>query len=161
MDHSIINKKRFKVIGKSTRVSTAVENQFKELPLFWDKNVEDGTCDKLAQYASELGVMGVMFDYKEEEQEMEYMIAIESPAESPSVLEELELKEINIPAATWAVFSGKKISELSESYQKIYHEWLPSSDYEHAFLPELETYDVDQETGEMRGYKIWIPVKEK
>ena len=161
MDHSITNRESFKVIGKSTIVSTAAENQFKELPLFWDKNVEDGTCDKLAQHASELGVMGVMFNYKEEEQEMEYMIAIERPVGSPSEFDQLELKEIDIPASTWAVFSGQHLSEIKETYEKIYGEWLPSSDYQHAFLPELETYDVDQETGEMRGYKIWIPVKEK
>jgi len=161
MDHRIIEREGFKVIGKSIVVSKVSDNQLEEIPLFWKKNDENGTCDKLAQHASELGVMGVMFDYKEEEQEMEYMIAIESPVGSPSEFDQLELKEIDIPASTWAVFSGQHLSEIKETYEKIYGEWLPSSDYQHAFLPELETYDVDSETGEMKGYEIWIPVREK
>ena len=162
MDLNIMKKEGFKIIGKSTVVSTEAGNQFEELPLFWDKNVEEGICNKLAEYASELGVMGVMFDYSEKKQEMKYMIAIESPANSPAELEELELDEMHIPASTWAIFTGDlPLTELGKIYEEIYEEWLPGSDYQHAYLPELETYDVDQKTGEIKGYKIWIPIKEK
>ena len=70
---------------------------------------------------------------------------------------------MEIPPQTWAVFeiTGPMPQSMAEVWGRIFSEWFPTSNYEHAKAPEIEWYD----NGDMQaeGYKsaIWIPVVKK
>jgi len=75
-------------------------------------------------------------------------------------------EEIRIPACTYAVFETQRqrypIEEYGELLQKIYTEWLPSSDYRLADAPEIAVYHwgtIRQDPN--RTIEIWIPIEEK
>lgn len=161
MNYKIIDKETFKVIGKKFTLSMKSNNQLKEIPVIWEKLTKDGTCDKLDQYSSDLGVMGITVNYSEEEEVMEYMIGIEKNQATIQNINIPDLKESDIPAFSWATFySDKPVSEINQLYQRIFSEWFPATGYEHAGGPELEIYHVDEQTGELDSYEIWIPVKQ-
>jgi AraC family transcriptional regulator len=71
-------------------------------------------------------------------------------------------ESLRLPARTYAVFAHRgHISGIQATCHAIFTEWLPSSDYKHAGLPDLmERYDdrFDPRTG-MGLTEIWIPVK--
>ena len=75
--------------------------------------------------------------------------------------------ETAVPAATWAVFpteeaewgNGMIAKYIQETFARVFSEWFPTSDYEHAELPELEVYIPNGKGGE--HVEIWIPVRRK
>jgi len=69
---------------------------------------------------------------------------------------------LEIPPATWAVFSTAQLSfeeaarEIPLLWSRIFTEWFPTSGYELADAPELEMH---YGTGsELYSNEIWIPV---
>jgi len=68
-----------------------------------------------------------------------------------------------IPAATWAMFSGKgKVYEgLDALFTRIFTEWLPSSGYEQSMQYTIEIYPPGNSQSDDYAFEIWIPVKKK
>ena len=160
MKYTIKERPGFAVVGRQTSVSTRDGNQFQEIPEFWQQVMEDGSFEQLAEAMSELGVMGVTLDYDEEAESIDYLIAIEKPAKDNVFTDLADLVEAEIPASSWAVFSEKgPVSRIASLYQRIYSEWFPTTNYEHAGTPELEIYHVDHNTGEISSFEIWIPIR--
>lgn len=82
-----------------------------------------------------------------------------------SVVDEVPdaLSEIEIPAGEYAVFSYQgKPSEAQATFQYIYGEWLPKSDYEMDARPYFALMDENYK-GEHPDSKeeFWIPIKKK
>ena len=66
-----------------------------------------------------------------------------------------------IPAATWAMFTGKD-EGLDALYTRIFSEWLPSSGYEQSAQRTVEIYHMDASAkGNDFTFEIWIPVSKK
>ncbi len=153
MNYRIEKKEEFRVVGLSCPMNNELEENFKNIPLFWDKVVEDGSLEqleRLADASSPKGLLGVCSCIGEESN-WKYYIAVAS-AQSVEGMEEYE-----VPAATWAIFSGscgeeqlsKAIQDLG---QRVITEWLPSSGYSYGTGPDLEVYLNDTD------FEIWIPV---
>ena len=68
-----------------------------------------------------------------------------------------------IPAATWAVFSGKgKVYEGFDAlFTRIFTEWLPSSGYEQSMTYTVEIYPPGDSQNENYAFEIWVPIKKK
>ena len=68
-----------------------------------------------------------------------------------------------IPAGTWAMFSGKgKVYEgLDALFTRIFTEWLPSSGYEQSMQYTVETYPPGNSQNDDYAFEIWIPVRKK
>jgi len=68
-----------------------------------------------------------------------------------------------IPAGTWAMFSGKgKVYEgLDALFARIFTEWLPSSGYEQAMQYTVEIYPPGDAGSDDYAFEIWIPVRKK
>ena len=153
MNYRIEKKEAFRVIGFSCPMSNELEENFKNIPLFWDKVVENGSLEQLEQLTKNSepkGVLGVCSCIGEESN-WKYYIA----AASEQSVEGME--EYEVPAATWAIFSGscgeqplsKAIQDLG---QRVITEWLPSSGYSYGNGPDLEVYLNDSD------FEIWIPL---
>ena len=68
-----------------------------------------------------------------------------------------------IPAGTWAMFSGKgKVYEgLDALFTRIFSEWLPSSGYEQTMQCTVEIYPPGDSGSDDYAFEIWIPVRKK
>jgi predicted transcriptional regulator YdeE len=68
-----------------------------------------------------------------------------------------------IPAATWAVFSGKGrvYAAFAELLTRIFSEWMPSSGYEQSMPYTIEIYPPGNSQSDDYAFEIWIPVKKK
>jgi AraC family transcriptional regulator len=91
------------------------------------------------------------------------MIGVVDPdgtLQAPGDFETLEVKPY-----TWAIFKSEEhgladaSEKIQEVWKRIFPEWFPTSDYEHAGGPEFEmTYPISED----RFYsEVWIPVVKK
>lgn len=154
MDYRIEKKEAFRIVGVSMPLFTEMEKNFEIVPKMWDKCFKDGTIPKLLSMMNGdiKGLLGVSAFVKEN---LKYYIAVSSTEE---IHEELE--ECNIPASTWAVFSGSGTGQsIQELEKRIMSEWFPTSGYECANIPELEVY-LDSDPVNMK-FEVWIPVIKK
>ncbi len=173
MDYMISSKPAFDVMGISRRTPSKIFDGFVIDPETWSKFWQEcwqeykqddkyQALKKLAKGktgpvtgAEQLGVCLIernMAGYS-------YAIGIEKTGET--VPKGLDI--IHIPAATWAIFESKgPFPGVTQDLEgKIFREWFPSVNYEHAPAPELEVYfPGDMYSKEYRS-QVWMPVIKK
>ncbi|WP_425447333.1 AraC family transcriptional regulator [Dethiothermospora halolimnae] len=159
MDYKIVKKEGFKVVGVSRHYTTKNGENFREIPKFWCEMHENGIVEKLEKEVSDLGILGVCYNYNEEQEEFDYMIAREGDK-----IEDLEDYDVvDVPSCTFAIFES--IGPIPEAIQKItkkiYAEWFPATGYEHAKGPELEVYLPGNMDAEDYKCEVWIPIVDK
>lgn len=155
MDYRIVKKEAFKIIGVSMPLEKELEKNFEIVPKMWEKASTDGTIPTLTTMMnSEVkGVLGV--SACNDLEEWKYYIAVASTLDTPEQFEEYE-----IPAATWAIFTGEGTgTSIQELEVRIVKEWLPTSGYEYGNAPDIEVYlNPDPENA---VFEVWIPVVKK
>jgi len=148
-----VEKEGFQVIGM--RYFGA--NQNGEIPKLWDdfcpqmKNVPNVCQPDVA-----VGVCSNMND----DGEFEYVAAliVDSVDEVPE-----NMVARTVPAQNYAVFTHKgKLDTLQKTYQEIYCNWLPNSEFEYHKGPDFEWYDhrFDPHSDESE-FDIYVPVRKK
>lgn len=158
VDYRIEKKKGFNVVGISIDVTSKNGENFRIIPKFWQDKHRDGTMDKIIPKITDKGLFGICYNFNMEKEEFNYMIGVEG--DSPSgVLD----KTLNIGELTWAVFPGKgKLPEaIKSTWDKIFHEWFPATNYVHADGPEIEVYLGDDNPEKEEVFEVWIPVENK
>lgn len=155
MNYRIEAKESFRIVGISEPLHKEIEKNFSVVPGMWQKAAEDGTIAALAQLmdSQPMGLLGVSACGDEEE--WRYYLAVASSRELPEGLEERQ-----IPASTWAIFSGSGTNRsIQELEQRIVTEWIPGSGYEYGNAPDIEVYlNADPDNAQ---YEVWIPVTRK
>jgi AraC family transcriptional regulator len=156
MDHRIVRLPAFDVVGKKTWISGQDSGLFGR---FWEQCRHDGLLDRLRQISdlqpgeqtkgSLLGVSCVEQDPSN--RTFHYMIAIEKPA---GIAVPGDLEVYHVSEARWAAFEclGKVPESIVQTEMYAFTEWLPSSGYSHAFVPEMEVY-----LGDGRC-EFWLPI---
>ena len=127
-------KEAFRIVGISQPMHKEVEKNFEIVPQMWGKAAADGTIPKLAAMMDRqpMGLLGV--SACNDREEWKYFIAVSSSLPATEDLEEYE-----VPASTWAIFSGSGTNlSIQELEQRIVTEWLPTSGYEYAAKPDIE-----------------------
>lgn len=158
MEYTIVKKEAFKLVGKKRSVSTIDGENFKLIPAFWDECHQNGFVDKLCSAQGPLGTLGVCMDFTEDMKEFTYFIGIEKPDQDMEGVEEVTISE-----ATWAVFEsiGPMPDAIQKVWGRIYSEFFPATNYEHAPGPELEVYFDGNPDDPSYRTEIWIPVIQK
>ncbi len=151
LTYRIEHKPALRLVGRAHPLDQEIEKNFREVPQMWNKAVQDGTMQQLAQKMDSppMGLLGVSACNQREV--WRYYIAVSStrPAEG--------FEEYILPAATWAIFSGEgPIQFIQELERRIITEWLPTSGYEYADAPDVECYFTPDP--ENARYEVWIPV---
>lgn len=150
MNYQMTKQDTFQVIG---RLTTMPNNE--AIPALWDELNRDGTTERLALLNNTAikGVLGVCLPHKEG---MQYMIGVAYEGDVPEGFE-----AIQVPQAEWAVFEviGAMPHAMRHTWQRIYKEWLPSSQYELAHTVEFELYTDDDLKADTCYSEIWLPVK--
>lgn len=164
MDYRIEKLDNFKIICKRKQVSSQDGmTATPDISAFWDECRKDGTTQRLAGYIPEdtrlRGLIGVCFGILGEN-EFPYVIGSEYDGRP---VEDSEFEIIEIPAATYAVFTikGKIPDVYPEAYKKIYTEFFPQSDkYEYYNGVEIEVYHSEDPDDPNYETEAWIAVKE-
>lgn len=157
LNYRIEEKKAIRVVGVKEWFSIAAQNQLNKIPEMWHRVNTDGTGDKIYSLIdSQPGCLGICADMYNDG--FDYWIAASTSKKCPP-----DLTEMEIPAATWAIFevTGAMPNAIQDVWGRIFSEWFPSSGYEHAKTAELEVYlDGDTDSPDYKS-EIWIPVIKK
>lgn len=170
MDYRIEEKGVIKCIGSTYHFSQGEERWWNA----WDKylhgineklgGVSLNTIirDKYKLYRPPLWQVSVARDLRDGN--LEYSIGAEARGEE----EYPDIDSFEIPAATWAVFSGKGAiyDGFAALLTKIFTEWFPSSGYEQSMPYTIEIYppenpQISAHADDDYTFEIWIPVKKK
>lgn len=149
----IETKDAFRIVGKSCPLSKDLAENFMKIPHEWDMALEKGT---LAQLYSLMngepnGLLGVSVHNA---QEWKYFISVSSTRK------ETAFESYEIPSAAWAIFSGQGTNiSLQELEKRVITEWLPTSGYEYAEIPDIEVYIKADPNDAI--YEYWLPVIKK
>lgn len=155
MNYRIETRPAFRVVGVSQKMSNVVEENFRDVPLLWQRVSTDGTLQKLAarMSAEPKGVLGVCGCGEKDQWRYYIAVASNEPAG--------EFETCIVPACTWAIFPGSGVcpQAIQELEQRIVTQWLPASGFEYADGPDIELYlSPDPQHAE---FEVWVPVKKR
>lgn len=159
MDYRIVQKEVFTVVGKSIRTSTTAGENTTEIPKFWGDSHADGTVGRIATLGKNQEMLGICYDAQQGGEVFKYAIAVETDA----VSSDSGFEFIQIPAATWAVFTsiGPMPGAIQEVWGRIYQEWFPTTGYEQAEGPDFELYPPGDTMSNDYRCEVWIPIVKK
>ena len=103
MEHAIISKESFPIIGVELKTTTHDGRNLVEIPRFWQKVIKEGQIDKIPNKKFKGTVLGICMDFKPEGR-FSYIIGSEvsSTVNTPG-----NMVCRTIPAATYAVFTAR------------------------------------------------------
>lgn len=143
-------KEAFTIVGRSCPLSRELEENFRNIPQKWDEALAGGMLARLISFNDQApgGLLGVSVH---DAADWKYYIAVSSTADNG------DFEKREIPSATWVVFSGRGSNRsLQDLERRVIMEWLPSSGYEYALIPDIEVYiKADPEDA---IYEYWLPV---
>lgn len=156
MDYRIEKREPFKLAAKVRLFDQEVIDQEgnTDIPDFWKTSIENKLLDELGKASGTKNLYGVCGPVDKLSKEFRYGIASEyTDGELSQGLEVWEVKP-----TLWAVFKcvGEKPECIGDTWQKIFTEFLPSTDYEMLDDTDFEFYPEEQEPGVF--CEIWIPV---
>ncbi|OHE75996.1 MAG: hypothetical protein A2413_12770, partial [Treponema sp. RIFOXYC1_FULL_61_9] len=166
MEYRIEKKGAIAMTGLPLRANCTDGANLREIPAFWGECIAKGHMDALERAMpenSKLGVMGVCAnDMDAKTQTFTYLIAIERPeTEAARARLPSACVDFVVPEASWAIFPsrGPMLASIQALWQRIYSDWFPNSDYEHAGGHELEVYSEGDMQAADYYCEVWIPVK--
>lgn len=152
LSYHMQHKDSFSLTGILFPLSRNLEENFKNVPNYWNRSVQDGTLHQLWQLhpSSPKALLGVSIHHKDD---WNYMIAV-------SIKENLtydHMTQLIIPKADWAVFQGRGTNQsLQELERSVITQWLPTSGFRYADIPDIEVY-LKADPSDMI-YEYWLPV---
>lgn len=165
MNYRIEEKEAFTVYGIERVLSLKDGANFKECPEFWQEIVTNGTYQKLIDStnlpvpASGINLTNAIDCYRDTGKDsFPYMVFAFKTDKS----ETKDFTELEVPAATWAVFKSEMhtMEGTSEAIgnliKRVYSEWLPTAGYQ-----KIEQYDMELTYKDGKDYysEIWMRVK--
>lgn len=161
MNYRIVEKEPFKLIAKVKQFPNESVNEageeVNEIPGFWEESMKSNVYDTLKAHAASDDFYGVCAPISEESDYFDYGIGM--VYDGSSVPEGYQVWEVN--PTLWAVFSciGDTPDCIGETWERIFKEFLPGSDYEMLDDTDFELYPANSEDDLF--CEIWIPVKKK
>lgn len=165
MEYRIESKPAYSMTGVATRTSEQDDQSFRDLPAFWARLGRDGTLarlERLVPVGSRLGVAGVATEFDLDSGAFTYLAAIETPTNAADrAALPPGCREVGIPAATWGIFDvrGALPEAIHGALRRIFTEWVPSANWEHAPGPTLEIYPPGDERAPDYRCEVWIPLQ--
>ena len=159
MDFKIVERKSFNVLAKvrSFRNEVTSEEGNKEIPDFWTECKTNGVFSILNSNTKNHDFYGLCAPISKESTHFRYGIGVEY--EGDKIPEGFDLWEVK--PTLWAVFKciGEDEECIGHTWDRIFKEFLPSSEYEMLDDTDFELYP-NEGDGEC-FCEIWIPVKKK
>jgi AraC family transcriptional regulator len=130
------------------------------IPKLWQRFLKRES--EVQHVAAENVGLGVSFGIEKKEKESEFFHIVGHIVSSIEGIPE-GMTYRKIPAHDYAVFTHKgPLSKLGETYDFIYGEWMPKSEYEYDDSNEIEWYDERfNPEAEDSEFDIYVPIKKK
>lgn len=159
MEHRVETRDGFKIVGISKTVSMADNQNFKEIPEFWDECCGSGRISNFCNCQGKLGLLGVIHDYNEADKTFKYMIGVEGD----EITGIADTEKLDIPAAEWVIFTayGKMPEAIQNLWGDIFSEFFPHENYDLAPHPQLEIYPEGDPDSDKYVSEVWIPIVRK
>ena len=159
MDYKIVERESFQLLAKVEKFKNEIisEEGNSEIPAFWKKCGEAGLFEVLRKHAKKRDIYGVCAPVSKESDRFDYGIAMEY--DGGTVPEGYSIWEVK--PTLWAVFKciGNDAACIGETWNRIFKEFLPSSDYSMLDDTDFELYP--EEDNAEYFCEIWIPVEKK
>ncbi|WP_100334187.1 AraC family transcriptional regulator [Bacillus alkalisoli] len=163
MELKFVTKPAFHIIGYELKTKTEDGQNNKDIPVFWQHYIQNDLGSKIPGPIKKYEELGICSDFCSETGEFVYVIGKEvaNGAEAPEGMSyrsypEQEYAVFTTPKATDETFS----SAIQSTWQHIFAEWFPHSDYEYSGVVDFELYD-ERCFGAEKVMDIYIPVKKK
>jgi AraC family transcriptional regulator len=158
MNYRIEKKEAFKIVGVKEHYTINIEENFANVPLFWQKTAQSGIIPTICSCSDRepYGILGISTCMNGKD--FDYYIAVATNKETPS-----ELVEYVVPKCTWAIFEcvGAMPIALQNLQKRIVSEWLPTSGYEYANAPDIELYFEGNQQADDYRCEVWLPIVKK
>lgn len=159
MRYKIVEKENFEVLAKvkSFRNESISEENNTEIPDFWKECRENGTFDVLTKHTTKHDIYGLCAPISKESTHFNYGIGMKY--DGNSIPEGYEIWHVK--PTLWAVFEciGNNPECIGETWDRIFKEFLPSSDYNMLDDTDFELYPESKNSDCF--CEIWIPVEKK
>ncbi len=159
MDYKIVEREKFKLLAKieSFRNVCIPEEGNTEIHEFWKTCEDNGVFNELSKCTTNQDIYGVCAPISKESTHFNYGIAMEYSG--GNIPEGFRIWDVN--PTLWAVFKciGKDYDCIGETWNRIFNEFLPSSDYNMLDDTDFELYS--EENNSDCFCEIWIPVEKK
>ncbi len=159
MNYKVVEGVPFKLIAKIEQFRNEIVNdgENRDVPDFWKRCGEEGVFDELRKHSVSDDIYGACAPVSKESEYFEYGIGM--LYDGSAVPDGCRVWEVK--PTTWAVFSCNGESEdcIGETWDKIFKDFLPGSDYVMLDDTDFELYPA-QSDGEL-FCEIWIPVSKK
>lgn len=161
MQYRIVEKESFQLIAKVDQFETeAVDENGKEvnkIAQFWEESRESGVFEELMKHAETDEFYGVCAPVSKDSLYFDYGIGM--VYDGSEVPEGYQIW--NVTPTMWAVFFciGDTPDCIADTWERIFKEFLPGSDYEMLDDTDFELYPADGPDNLF--CEIWIPVAKK
>ena len=156
MQYRICEKDTIRVVGVKIPIVEDHEKNMILIPRFWARTFGTKLFAKICSLALGMprGVLGISVYF--DPQHIYYYIAAATDLPVPAGLE-----EFLIPAATWCVVTSAPCASvtLMDMFRGFFTEFLPSSGFEYAALPDIEVYPIDNAGKTVPMKEMWFAVK--
>jgi AraC family transcriptional regulator len=162
MEYRIEEGPALELAGIDIEVETKDGENFTAVPAFWDAIMADGRFKALLAKADpkRMGVCGVCHAFDMAAGTFTYSIAVDAPASMGGMPS--GAKRFTVPSSTWGKFTsrGPLRPNFQVTIKRVFAEWLPASEWEHAGGPEIEYYP-DAGSPDSPDYwcEYWVPLK--
>jgi AraC family transcriptional regulator len=163
MEYRIEELPAIELAGVSVQIGTKDGENFSAVPAFWETVMKDGRFKKLCANSdmARMGVCGVCHAFDMASGRFKYSIAVDAPASMGDMPEGSE--RFTVPASTWGKFvsRGPMKPNYQDTIKRIFSEWMPASEWEHAGTAEIEFYPDSGCGPESPDYwcEYWVPLK--
>lgn len=159
MEYRLVKRECFKVLvkAKQFRNEITADKENHEIPDFWEDCHKDGSVAELREMAASDEMYGMCAPITKESSYFKYGIGV-LPKEGVEVPEGYEIWKVN--PTEWAVFKciGNNGDCISETWDKIFSEFLPGANYTMLDDVDFEVYPWgNSEEGVF--CEVWIPIK--
>ncbi|QOY35293.1 AraC family transcriptional regulator [Anaerobacillus isosaccharinicus] len=159
LDYRIEMREGFKLLAKVRKFSNEIvsESGNNEIADFWKESGGDGTFSTLKQHAVNNDMYGLCAPISKESTHFDYGIGVPY-ADGPIPVGFIKWE---VKPTLWAVFKciGDNPDCIGETWNRIFREFLPGSEYEMLDDTDFELYSENLQSDCF--CEIWIPVKKK
>lgn len=148
MNYQTMKKEEFKVIGRRRTTPSGGGT--------WGVAREDGSVELMMKMETGNPFLGLCFGF-EEDGSNDYMVGIEYNGNDVEGLE-----SYTYPKSNWLIFKNEgELNEnvLGRTWDRIYSEFLPQSDYKQKDLPTIESYIEWNDEKNFCKVEVWIPIE--
>lgn len=156
IEYKIEKKESFKISGLKIPLKEDYKHNFRIVPKFWNEILNSQKHSNICNLSDcNSNILGI--SHYKNSQDINYYIAVKTNKPTPKDMFELE-----IPSALWVIF--KIYTPFEKSVQNIFKyfltQWLPFSNYEYAYLPDIEVYPINKNNLKNNFAEVWISIKQ-